>query len=217
MAQRPLLLGHRGARATKSVPENTHASFDLALQHGCDGFEFDVRLTGCGSAVICHDPETGGVTIAEAPCEQIEHLPELSGVLKKYASRAFLDIELKVAGLESQILMALQEHPPQRGYFVSSFLPDVVTELRIRSADILLGFICDRRKHLDHWRELPVQYIVPEHSLITLDLVNEVHEAGKQIFTWTVNDAGAMDRLAGWGVDGIISDNTELVVRTLKK
>ena len=40
-----------------AVPENTFASFDLALEHGCDGFEFDVRLTGCGRAVVCHDPK----------------------------------------------------------------------------------------------------------------------------------------------------------------
>jgi glycerophosphoryl diester phosphodiesterase len=176
-----------------------------------------VRLSGCGSAVICHDAETGGVKIAQAPCEQIGHLPQLSEVLSKYSRRAFLDIELKVAGLESQLLIALRQYPPQRGYVVSSFLPEVVKELRLRSGDLPLGFICDRRKHLDHWRELPVQYVVPEHSLVTSDLVEEVHQSGRQLFTWTVNDARAMRRLAEWGVDGIISDNTELLVKTLRK
>ena len=37
---RPLLLGHRGARAIKSIPENTLASFDRALAGG--------RLGGLG-------------------------------------------------------------------------------------------------------------------------------------------------------------------------
>ena len=45
MAHLPLLLGHRGAVCSLGVPENTFASFDLALEHGCGGFEFDVRLT----------------------------------------------------------------------------------------------------------------------------------------------------------------------------
>ena len=49
MAIRPLLLGHRGARAEKSISENTLASFDLALAQGCDGFEFDVRLAADGT------------------------------------------------------------------------------------------------------------------------------------------------------------------------
>ena len=53
---RLLRLGHRGARALTSIPENTLASFDRALADGCDGFEFDVRLTADGEAVVCHDP-----------------------------------------------------------------------------------------------------------------------------------------------------------------
>ena len=56
---RPLLLGHRGARGLKSIPENTLAAFDRALADGCDGFEFDVRLTADGQAVVHHDPKTG--------------------------------------------------------------------------------------------------------------------------------------------------------------
>lgn len=213
----PLLLGHRGARASTAVAENTLASFDLALQHGCDGFEFDVRLAGCGKSVICHDPEVKGIKVSEARSEQLGDLPILQNVLAKYASRAFLDIELKVPGLESQVLIALKEHAPQRGYFVSSFLPEVLTELRVRSADVVLGFICNRHQHLDLWRALPVRYVVPEQSLITSELIEKVHQANKLIFAWTVNDPAVMRRLAAWGVNGIISDETELLVRTLRK
>jgi glycerophosphoryl diester phosphodiesterase len=32
---------------------------------------------------------------------------------------------------------------------------------------------------------------------------------------WTVNDKEAMLRMANWGVDGIISDETERLVHTL--
>ncbi|MGC1220522.1 MAG: glycerophosphodiester phosphodiesterase, partial [Candidatus Sulfotelmatobacter sp.] len=71
MAIRPLLLGHRGARAEKSIPENTLASFDLTLAQGCDGFEFDVRLTADGHAVVCHDATAHGLKIAESPAEAL--------------------------------------------------------------------------------------------------------------------------------------------------
>ncbi len=63
-AARPLLLGHRGAR--RAAPENTLEAFDLALAHGCDGFEFDVRMTRDGRCVICHDPRLRGREIAHA-------------------------------------------------------------------------------------------------------------------------------------------------------
>jgi len=216
MSELPLLLGHRGARASASVRENTLASFDLALEHGCGGFEFDVRLTSCGRALICHDPKVEGITVSKATCKQLLNLPCLEDVLQHYCQRAFLDIELKVPGLESKVLMALQEHVPERGCVVSSFLPEVVSDLRARSAPVPLGFICDRREHLARWRELPVDYVIPHYTLISEQLVREVHEAGKKLFAWTVNDKASMLRLAGWGVDAIVSDKTELLVQTLR-
>src|SRR5579862_4241138 len=96
----PLLLGHRGARAMKTIPENTLASFDQALADGCDGFEFDVRLTADGQPVVCHDPRSGTIEIARTTAAQLSALPRLQDVLARYHDRAFLDIELKVAGLE---------------------------------------------------------------------------------------------------------------------
>src|SRR5215471_5790186 len=109
-AARPLLLGHRGARATKTIPENTIASFDLALRHGCDGFEFDVRLTAEGECLICHDPAIRGVEVAEAKKNDFPEQPTLEEVLDRYAGKAFLDIELKVAGLEDRAVNLLWQH-----------------------------------------------------------------------------------------------------------
>ncbi|MBZ5549684.1 MAG: glycerophosphodiester phosphodiesterase [Acidobacteriia bacterium] len=67
----PLLLGHRGARASRNIPENTLASFELCLQHGCDGFEFDVRRSADGAAVICHDAKYNGMEIAKTPSKSL--------------------------------------------------------------------------------------------------------------------------------------------------
>src|SRR6201997_1061546 len=97
---RPLLLGHRGSRGIQAIPENTFASFDQALADGCDGFEFDVRLTADDQAVVCHDPRTGNVEIARASADELTALPKLQDVLARYHESAFLDIELKVSGLE---------------------------------------------------------------------------------------------------------------------
>jgi glycerophosphoryl diester phosphodiesterase len=215
MVRPPLLLGHRGARATRSVPENTLASFDLALKHGCDGFEFDVRLKACGRAVICHDEVVDGITVATSACNQLTQLPELRGLVARYASRAFLNIELKVPGLESIMLVVLGEQPPQRGYIVSSFLPEVLKDLRVRSGSVVLGLICDKREQLDSWREAPVQIVIPHYSLITPNLVEQLHGAERSIVAWTVNDSSTMLKLRDWRVDGIISDDTELLVKTL--
>jgi glycerophosphoryl diester phosphodiesterase len=118
MQIRPLLLGHRGARSQKSVPENTLDSFDLALAHGCDGFEFDVRLSVDRHPVICHDDNIRGLEVAQTSAQRLSQLTLLD-VLKRYQASAFLDIELKVSGLEIIALEALRAHPPARGFFIS--------------------------------------------------------------------------------------------------
>jgi glycerophosphoryl diester phosphodiesterase len=213
----PLLLGHRGARAVTSIPENSFPSFDLVLDHGCNGFEFDVRLTSDGRAVICHDPRYKGIEVSQAEGDRLEDLALFEDLLARYRSRAFLDIELKVPRLEETTLAALERHPPQRGFVVSSFLPPVLNDINTRDPGIPLGIICDRREQLALWRQLPITHVIPHHGLTSRELVEEVHLTGKQVFVWTVNRPDDMVRLAKWGADAIISDDTELLVRTLGK
>jgi glycerophosphoryl diester phosphodiesterase len=210
----PLLLGHRGARAFLQIPENTLASFELCLQHGCDGFEFDVRLSADGEAVICHDATIGGMKIEKTASRSLA-LPTVEDVLRQFAQRAFLDIELKVAGLERQTLAELRKHPPQRGYVVSSFLPDVLMAIHDLDPAVPLGFLCDSRDQLRDWRETPAEWVIPQFKLTDRELVELVHAAGKRIMVWTVNRAKSMREFAEWDVDAIIADETELLVRSL--
>ena len=212
--KRPLLLGHRGLRSF-SVRENTIPAFELALQHGCDGFEFDVRLTADDRAVICHGPKFAGIRIIGAAYESVRVLPTLEDVLARCAGRALLDIELKVPGIESCVLEALSKFQLTRGYVVSSFLPTVLVDLRKRSESVPLGIICETLKQLSNWRELPAEYVILHERLINPALIADLHSAGKKIFAWTINRKGSMIRLADLGVDGIISDKTELLVATL--
>ena len=213
MLKRPLLLGHRGTRSVPSIAENTFAAFDRALADGCDGFEFDVRLTGDGRAVVYHDPKFQHVNIAGAAQTELTDLPTLPAVIEQYASRAFLDIELKVPGLESCLAPLLEQHPPTRGYVVSSFLPQVLQTLHALDPGIPLGLIADRDDRLSLWRELPVEFVIPHYSLVGKQLIESVHNAGKRLFVWTVNAESAMLQLANWGVDAVISDDTRQLVR----
>jgi len=213
---RPLLLGHRGARANKAIPENTIASFDRALADGCDGFEFDVRLTSDGEAVVCHDPEYAEAEIAHSPAKLLEALPRLEDILARYHGRAFLDIELKVAGLEKIIVDLSLKYPPKGGFVVSSFLPEVLDAVHELDPALPLGLICETPAQLRAWSRLPIAYVIPHHSLVDSAFVKRCKQAGKKILVWTVNSAADMRRLGGYGVDGIISDDASLLCRTLR-
>jgi len=212
---RPLLLGHRGARAAKSIPENTIASFDQALADGCDGFEFDVRLTDDDEAVVCHDPKTAGFEISRATAKQVSQLPRLRDVLQRYRD-SFLDIELKVKGLERITLDLFLRHKPRRGFVVSSFMPGALKSVRALDSTVPLGLICESKTQLRYWSELPVQYVILEQELAEPELVRKIKGAGKKVLVWTVNDPAEMLRFAEYGVDGIISDDTGLLCKTLK-
>lgn len=209
----PLLLGHRGARAYKSIPENTFASFDRALADGCDGFEFDVRLTADGQAVVCHDANVGKIEIARTTAAQLRTLPRLEEVLQRY-NRAFLDIELKVAGLEPIIAENIRRLRLRR-FVVSSFLPEVITGLHGLNPKIPLGLICGTNRQLDLWKNLPVEYVIPHYKLVGRDLLKKLRASDKKVVVWTVNSPEGMNRLAKYGVDGVISDNTKLLNATL--
>jgi len=68
-----------------------------------------------------------------------------------------------------------------------------------------------------HFRPDPqIQCVVAHQRLATRKLLQEVHEAGTHLYVWTVNRRSQMLRLAEWGVDGIISDRTGLLARTLR-
>jgi glycerophosphoryl diester phosphodiesterase len=216
-----LLLGHRGARLY--APENTIPAFDLALEHGVDGFEFDVRSTSNRQAIICHDPRLNRLIIRRHTFKQLqasfasaeEWPPSLEDVLDRYSRSAFLNIEVKVRGMEQIVVRAVRRTRPQR-YFISSFLPSVVRTLYTIDPQLVLGALAQTRWQLRRWRILPVIYVVPHYRLLSRRLMRKLHDAGKTVITWTVNHPRQMRRAAAMGVDGIISDDTKLLVETLR-
>ncbi|MGB8131996.1 MAG: glycerophosphodiester phosphodiesterase [Candidatus Angelobacter sp.] len=222
MPAKLLLLGHRGARLY--APENTVPAFNLSLDHGADGFEFDVRCTRSKESIVCHDRKFNRIAVRTRTLEQIHAKcsvdgkpPCLEDVLELYSRKAFLNIEVKVRGMERVVFEAVKRFPPQRGYFISSFLPSVVRKLHALDRSLVLGAISKSYWHLRRWKSLPVSYVVPHFGLLTPKLVNELHSAGKTVITWTVNDPDKMLQAAAMGVDGIISDDTKLLVETLRK
>ncbi|HXC43038.1 MAG TPA: glycerophosphodiester phosphodiesterase [Candidatus Dormibacteraeota bacterium] len=214
MRNRALLLGHRGARGVKDVAENTLASFDLALSQGCDGFEFDVRLTGDAQAVICHDATIRGLEISQHTAQSLA-LPSLRQVLARYQNTAFLDIELKIPGLDRITIDLLRKCQPRRGFVVSSFIPEVLTGIYNFDKTIPLGLICETKAQLSLWNELPVSYVIPHYKLLSQRLLLEIKAERKKVFVWTVNSPATIKRFSSWQVDGIISDCPERLSITL--
>jgi glycerophosphoryl diester phosphodiesterase len=213
--KRPILLGHRGA--SKYLPENTFEAFDLALRHGCDGFELDVRLTSDGAALICHDRDRKGKLLADCPADKFPGLLTLDEVCERYSSQCFLNVELKVEVLHRHVMEAFQKHRPQRGFLVSSFKPEALIPLYESKPEFPLGLICKTEQQLSVWGQTPIDAVFAHTSLLTEELRSLTAKAGKQLFVWTVNREADMRRFAELGVDGIISDDTALLAKTFNR
>jgi glycerophosphoryl diester phosphodiesterase len=246
-----LLLGHRGCRG--ELTENTFAAFDHAIECGCDGFEFDVRLSSDAIPVVWHDARVRGRFIARhtfgklsercamaassrgprirqlladvgrrpspatprlllKPKDGLNGTPaielcRLEEVLARYAHVGWMDIELKVRGMEAQVAELLRRYRPARGFVVSSFRRPVLLDLHRIAPGLPLAYIFKRMPREKTWRELPIQFVKPSARLVTPARVRQFHAAGMKVLTWTVNRPAAMRRLSEAGVDGMIGDD----------
>jgi len=220
LSRKILLLGHRGA--WRYAPQNTFAAFDLAMAHGLDGFEFDIRATSDRRAVICHNPSFNHLNIRRSTWERLrstctvaEHsLPSLDDLLQRYSRKTFLNLEVKIRHIERLVYESFRKNPPQRGYFISSFFPSVLREFHQIDASLMLGIVARRFWQLRHWDAVPAKYVVPRYQLLSRRLVEEVHAAKKLLVTWKVNTRRQMLHAAELGVDGIISADTKLLAET---
>lgn len=219
-----LLLGHRGCRG--EFTENTFAAFDHAVASGCDGFELDVRLTSDMVPVIWHDARLRGHFISRQTfaslrdrCLMTRRLPrrpvielcQLEEVLARYSHVAWMDIELKVRGLEAQVASLVKHYSPTRGFVISSFQRPVLLALHRIDPSLPLAFIFDRMPRAKVLSTLPIEYVKPSARLVTAARVAQLHAGGMKVLTWTVNHPSAMRRLSEAGVDGMIGDDPVLL------
>src|SRR5258708_10313732 len=164
--QLPPVIGQRGAAA--HAPENTLAGLRRAKALGCSWVEFDVRLTGDGALVLCHDPlldrtTSGSGLVSAKPLAAIrecdagswfdpsfagERVPTLDEGLSLAAELDLgANIEIKSdRGREYATAAAVAsavQRPAGRtsAVLVSSFLPSALAALRELAPEIPRGVL----------------------------------------------------------------------------
>jgi glycerophosphoryl diester phosphodiesterase len=229
--RRALRVGHKGA--DHIAPGNTIASFDAAVAHGVDMIEFDVlseRLDGTGELYLAHDYgalngsaltlEQGLAHLASAPFAAIE-----------------LDVDLKLTGYEARVLAALRRYGLVGRALVSTMEVETLRTLRAAEPTLRLGWSVPKLRRdptLSPWTRGPamavglayraalprraaaeiragrIDALMAHWRLVTPALVRHVQAAGGQLYVWTVDDAKAIARLEGLGVDGVITNDPRL-------
>ena len=234
----PFLIGHRGA--PRAARENTLASFEAALEAGCDGVELDVRATQDGVLVVHHDEtldgEKGKVSIAGTPWSEINRrffrgkegmypIHGLEEVLETLSGRCLINVEVKPPGSDhrvtvaSALIEALERVRPRESVLVSSFDPEMLRMIGWKDKSTLLGFLFSAIAEFNHLEENEIvgglSAIHPKHDLVNKTLMKRAGERGLAVHAWTVDDPARTRELLGLGVTSVITNRPELCGRAL--
>lgn len=232
---RPLIFAHRGASAL--APENTLASFELALSQGAPAVELDAKLTLDRKIIVIHDPtldRTTGVqgevknfNLAQlqeldagsffSPAFRGERIPTLESVFEAVGKKLLVNVELTNYttpgdGLVDQVVQLVKRMGLAGHILFSSFDPRNLIRARRLLPEIPLGLLALHGRHGALARSflnhlIPHEALHPYWSDVNSALVQRVHAQGRKVFVWTVNDPSEMSRLFSAGADGVFTDD----------
>jgi glycerophosphoryl diester phosphodiesterase len=213
----PVVVVHGGAEPRRY--RNVLEALEAALDHDVDFFEFDVRRTADEVLVVHHDEELGTTRLRELTFAAAEReaanlgyrLPRIADVLQRAAGALRLDVELKEAGYEPDVLRALDDHGYDAGAFVvTSFEPAALDAIHAERPEVVTGLLVwdvSGPESLELYGRSGASFLGPDHAILDEDTLLAADRARIPLLPWTVNDPAAMQRLMqSAAVLGIITD-----------
>ncbi len=206
---RTLRLAHRGD--WRQAPENTIPALLAALAlAGCDGVEFDVRMSRDGIPVLLHDETLARVQgrperVDDRSATELEGrgIPRLEAVLAAVPERAFLDVELK--GDPGAAVIGVLEAgrgAELRNVVVSSFQPAALAGVhRARPRwPLWLNAMDLADATLSTATTLGCRGVSVQWRAVDAAALGRARHAGLEVAAWTVRRRATFDRLARAGL-----------------
>ncbi len=233
MADRPLVLAHRGA--SRAAPENTIPAFIKARELGADGVELDVRRTDDDVLVVHHDPEIVGFGLITAhPFDVLRaarpDVPTLVEVLAA-CTGLLVNVEIKCLPWEPDadapdrpvvraVAAAVRAHAPDA--IVSSFDLGAVDACRTFAPELVTAWLTSGQdvataaavaaEHGHGWLH-PDRMAALAASSTDID---EAHGRGVRVDVWTVDEPEEIRTLAAAGVDAIVTNVPDVALVALR-
>ncbi len=228
---------HRGASV--QYPENTMSAFVGAKNLGAVWIELDVQQTKDGQIIVIHDTNlkrttglnknTWDVTYEEIKdldagsflnkTYKDERIPLLKDVVKwAKENNMKLNIELKPTGKEKDFEKSVVDIVVDNDYtadcVITSQIYSVLENVKKYNKNIETVYVMSLAvgditvlKAADHFSV--------EASSVNKALVKKVHNAGKELYAWTVNSKENILKMINLKVDNIITDNITLAKDTI--
>jgi glycerophosphoryl diester phosphodiesterase len=235
----PLAFAHQGAHGEGGPGENTMAAFEAAVALGYRYLETDAHVTDDGVLVAFHDDRLDRLTdrtgvIGDLPWAEVraakvrggEGVPLLEDLLTAWPDvRVNIDpkhdaavdplVELirRTGTLDRVCFGAFSDRRLSR--IQAGLGPGACTSMGPRQVARLVA--AARRLPAGSFTAACVQ--VPTHQgripLVTPRFVAAAHARDLPVHVWTINDAAEMQRLLDMGVDGIMTDRTDVLKKVL--
>lgn len=214
------IIAHRGLH--QSARENTLEAFEAAVSAGADAIELDVHASADGVVLVHHDAAVMGktpVNIAESSAAEILaagrdaklEIPSLEAVLKQFAGRAKVYVEVKAPNVELIVARVIRDSPCEVAVHafdhrvvktLRDFVPGVQTGVLTVSRPVDPVSILRSANANDYW---------PQIDFVDDALVEEIQGAGGRVIVWTANSPQQWKRCLTAQVDGICTDKPDLL------
>lgn len=232
------MFAHRGLAV--AAPENTLLAFANALAAGASHVETDVQSSKDGVAVICHDADlrrvasraerVGELSFAELAAIDLgdgQHIVSLADALAAFPDTRF-NIDVKDAAAVAPTAAAVRAAGATHRVLITSFserrrrdttrlLPGVASSASAPRFTLALLGAKVGLSPVVRWALRGVSAVqVPQSAgpmrVTTPRVIRAMHRAGVEVHVWTVNDERDMSALLDLGVDGLVTDRTDLAV-----
>lgn len=205
------------------------AAFLAAIVLKADYIECDIRKTKDGVLVLHHNAEIDGTKISEKSFNELEPiaaagkrpLAKLQDLLKLAKGRIGLDLELKEAGYEEEVIAMLQQFQlePDR-FVVTSFLEDVVRVFKERYPQARCGLLIGEKRNefsprawWNDWfpekrlRSTRADFVAPSERLMRFGFARRLANQKYPMWVWTVDEPLRIEKLLRTtGVEAVITN-----------
>ena len=235
----PMIMAHRGFSA--KAPENTLPAFQMCLDGGFTAAELDVQMTADGTVIVLHDDNlkrTAGLdqNVWEVTYDEIRDLdngsffnkdfagtkiPTLDEVVKLAGSgkeKLFLNIEIKRNGHDDGIIEKVVDIIIKNDYLESCDVTsqDYSTLEEVREVNPAVLTAYTSAVGIGSIESLEAADIISiQQTFATYENVERIHDAGKRVFVWTVNEEDTMKDLVSLNVDAILTNDPVLCKKVL--
>jgi len=234
--QTAAVIAHRGASG--GAPENTMASFELAIEEHADWIELDVQEDADGRVIVAHDSDFMKVAgnplkVWDATASDLtaldigswfdpafadERVVTLRDVLETARGHIGVVIELKYYGhderLEERVVEIVEATGMQDDIMLMSLKLTGLRKAAALRPNWTRGLL--NTVSVGDLTRLDLDFLALNAAAATPGMIRRAHGRGLQVFAWTINDPVQMSVMLSRGVDGLITDEPYLAHRVME-